>query len=125
MIAKMCHEPGCSRAAEGWYCEEHRAQAERRKAERATLFKGTRRKASSEWNGLYRSKRWRDLRFRFLAGNPCCAMCGGMAATVDHIVPHRGDESLFWDEGNLQALCASCHSRKTLGENGYFHGRKG
>lgn len=124
MIMKMCHEPGCSRPAEGWYCEEHRAQAERRKAEKATLYKGTRRKASSQWNGLYRSKRWRDLRLAYLAENPICVKCGAPASTVDHIAPHRGDESLFWDEGNLQALCASCHSRKTLEENDFFRRKR-
>ena len=28
----------------------------------------------------------------------------------DHIRPHRGNEALFWDQGNLQCLCAPCHS---------------
>jgi 5-methylcytosine-specific restriction protein A len=32
---------------------------------------------------------------------------------LDHIVPHRGDMCLFWDEENLQGLCASHHSAKT------------
>ena len=120
MIAKMCHAPGCSKPAQGYYCAEHREEAERRRAERQTLFRGTARKASAEWNSLYRSKRWREPRFRFLAEHPLCASCGAPASIVDHIVPHRGDESLFWDEGNLQALCQACHSRKTLEENGYF-----
>ena len=126
MIAKMCNEPGCARAAAegGLYCAEHAERAERRRAERATLFKGTRRRASSGYNSLYRSKRWRELRLRFLAEHPCCASCGGIATAVDHVVPHRGDEPLFWDEGNLQALCQACHSAKTLKENGYFR-RKG
>jgi 5-methylcytosine-specific restriction protein A len=34
----------------------------------------------------------------------------------DHIVPHRGDAGLFWDPLNLQLLCRSCHSRKTMQE---------
>ncbi len=29
---------------------------------------------------------------------------------ADHIRPHRGDPDLFWDEGNLQCLCAPCHN---------------
>lgn len=33
------------------------------------------------------------------------------ADTVDHIKPHKGDETLFWDPDNLQSLCASCHNR--------------
>lgn len=28
---------------------------------------------------------------------------------VDHIIPHRGDQSLFWDETNHQTLCSTCH----------------
>ncbi|WP_409994286.1 HNH endonuclease [Pirellula sp. SH-Sr6A] len=32
---------------------------------------------------------------------------------VDHITPHRGDETLFWARWNWQALCKRCHDRKT------------
>jgi 5-methylcytosine-specific restriction protein A len=32
------------------------------------------------------------------------------ATVVDHVVPHNGDQGLFWDDGNWQALCATCHS---------------
>lgn len=42
-----------------------------------------------------------------------CAECGGIATVVDHIVPHRGDEKLFWDPTNLQPLCVKCHNEKT------------
>ena len=35
---------------------------------------------------------------------------------VDHIVPHKGDEALFWMEGNYQALCSPCHKVKTWEE---------
>ena len=35
------------------------------------------------------------------------------ATVVDHIIPHRGDKKLFWDERNWQALCESCHNHKT------------
>lgn len=33
-----------------------------------------------------------------------------LAKVADHVVPHRGDDELFWD-GDLQSLCVSCHSR--------------
>jgi 5-methylcytosine-specific restriction endonuclease McrA len=37
-------------------------------------------------------------------------MCHRALATVaDHVIPHKGDESLFWDAGNLQGLCKRCH----------------
>ena len=35
---------------------------------------------------------------------------------VDHIIPHKGNLELFWDEDNLQALCKPCHDRKTAKE---------
>ncbi|MGM9590559.1 MAG: HNH endonuclease signature motif containing protein, partial [Faecousia sp.] len=35
------------------------------------------------------------------------------ATVVDHIIPHRGDRKLFWDESNWQPLCKDCHNRKT------------
>ena len=57
---------------------------------------------------------WRTARERFLRRNPLCVEClkrGRIApaTVVDHIVPHRGDEKLFWDERNWQALCKACH----------------
>ncbi|AFR18473.1 HNH endonuclease [Burkholderia pseudomallei] len=42
------------------------------------------------------------------------------ASVVDHIVPHRGDAHLFWDQSNWQAMSKSCHDRKTARENGGF-----
>lgn len=37
------------------------------------------------------------------------------AATVtDHVIPHRGDQQLFWDAAhNWQSLCDACHGAKT------------
>lgn len=31
------------------------------------------------------------------------------ATVVDHIKPHKGDPELFWDTGNWQPLCKTCH----------------
>jgi len=42
------------------------------------------------------------------------------ATLVDHIIPHRGDNNLFWDEDNWQALCTECHAIKTAKEDGGF-----
>ena len=54
----------------------------------------------------------------FLQAHPLCAEClrNGRytaATVVDHIIPHRGDMSLFWDERNWQSLCERCHDEKT------------
>ncbi|AQS48094.1 HNH endonuclease [Thioclava nitratireducens] len=57
------------------------------------------------------NQEWRKARIEFLRLFPCCAMCGAPATVVDHIKPHRGDERLFWDRSNWQALCEGCHNR--------------
>lgn len=59
--------------------------------------------------------RWQQARARFLAEHPLCVMCQSEgrvepATVVDHVVPHRGDPSLFWDRSNWMSLCARCHS---------------
>ena len=65
---------------------------------------------------------WQKARLRFLQANPLCVYCGQdgrvtAANVVDHIVPHKGDQTLFWDEANWQALCKSHHdSDKQMAE---------
>nr|WP_246413968.1 HNH endonuclease [Martelella radicis] len=39
-----------------------------------------------------------------------CIRCGEPAALVDHKIPHRGDQRLFWDRTNWQPLCHHCHN---------------
>lgn len=58
--------------------------------------------------------RWQRERLAFLAKHPLCIYCAKrglieLASVVDHIEPHRGDEKLFWNRSNWQALCAACH----------------
>lgn len=60
--------------------------------------------------------RWEKARAGFLKRSPLCIMCekGGRltpATVVDHIVPHKGDQKLFWDRSNWQPLCVECHNR--------------
>jgi len=64
----------------------------------------------------YHSQRWRKAAKFFLSVNALCVFCERVgrikpATIVDHITPHRGDDNLFWDQSNWQALCATCHSR--------------
>jgi len=59
--------------------------------------------------------RWKRARAAYLARFPLCSMCAGRgirsrATVVDHIIPHRGDLEIFWDEGNWQPLCRKCHN---------------
>jgi 5-methylcytosine-specific restriction enzyme A len=63
---------------------------------------------------------WQQARERFLARNPLCVECQARneltpATVVDHRIPHRGDEAIFWDVSNWQALCKRCHDRTTAG----------
>ena len=68
-------------------------------------------------------RRWKRARLLFLATNPLCVMCQADghiegANVVDHIVPHKGDLDLFWNENNWQALCKTHHdSVKQYQEN--------
>jgi 5-methylcytosine-specific restriction protein A len=68
--------------------------------------------------------RWRCYRARYLEKNPLCVMCMSRgrvtsATVVDHKIPHKGDERLFWDETNHQSLCKPCHdSEKARLERG-------
>jgi 5-methylcytosine-specific restriction protein A len=76
---------------------------------------------------MYNDARWRRYRAMYLAAHPLCANPYGrhgavVAATVvDHIIPHRGDYTKFWDGAtNHQALCASCNSYKAAKFEGGF-----
>ncbi len=58
--------------------------------------------------------RWQQAREHYLRDHPLCVFCDrkGMttaASVVDHIVAHRGDQELFWDQSNWQSLCKPCH----------------
>lgn len=98
---RPCRHTGCPNLSDGVYCEAHRPLYAR---ENATT-RG------------YDAK-WRASRMRYLRRYPLCMECqrnGKLvpATVVDHILPHRGDEDLFWDQNNWQPLCKRCHDRKT------------
>lgn len=62
--------------------------------------------------------KWKKQRERFLLDFPLCVICNKVARVVDHIIPHKGDMRLFWDQSNWQPMCFSCHNRKTAREDG-------
>ena len=67
------------------------------------------------------TRRWEKARARYLSAHPVCVECEaeGRPRTgneVDHIIPHMGDQKLFWDEDNWQTLCKTHHSQKTVQE---------
>lgn len=59
-------------------------------------------------------RQWRQERAKFLQQHPLCVYCQkngklSFANVVDHIIPHKGDDRLFWDKSNWQPLCKHCH----------------
>lgn len=66
-------------------------------------------------------RRWRRARFAYLSRHPLCVRCAAAGITraatdVDHVLPHRGDHKLFWDEANWQSLCQEHHAAKSARE---------
>lgn len=73
--------------------------------------------------------KWQKARIAYLQKNPLCVDCQAegrivSARIVDHIIPHKGDEKLFWDQDNWQSLCQSHHSKKTARSDGGFGNRR-
>ena len=104
-----CKHPGCPElVAPGTrYCDKHKA-----------LHPEEVRSAGSRGYG----RAWQKASRQFLAANPLCISCMKegryrKATVVDHIIPHRGDEALFWDRSNWQPLCKKCHDKKTWNED--------
>jgi 5-methylcytosine-specific restriction endonuclease McrA len=68
-----------------------------------------------------RTQRWKVLRLAILErdGYRCqgCGCAGRLE--VDHIKPVRTHPELSFAPANLQALCPSCHTRKTRLECGH------
>ena len=78
------------------------------------------RRRNVSWVNWYSSDRWRAERRRYLAMYPYCDRCGEPSAVVDHVIPHKGDEILFWSKANWRPLCKPCHDRHTAKNGGGF-----
>jgi 5-methylcytosine-specific restriction endonuclease McrA len=53
---------------------------------------------------------------------PVCVRCNvNVSQVADHVIPHRGDWSLFTDlDNNVRGMCKPCHDAKTANEDGGF-----
>ena len=113
---RPCHTPGCpGTTRDGKWCERCKG-----KRHRGTIDDTAARKADKLF---YKSTRWRQLRERKLAYEPLCEECHQQgriesASEVDHIVPRSAGGRDHTD--NLQALCETCHARKTVLHDGGF-----
>lgn len=115
---RPCSYPGCPRLVEGRYCEEH----QRLINQQYNAY--GRDEISKEF---YKSPAWLLARKRQLDRQPFCEEClkagkRTKATMVDHIIPIRQGGDRYAAE-NLQSLCWSCHSRKSVEEGSRF-GRK-
>lgn len=84
--------------------------------------RSARRDAEQAWRKWYKTARWQKLRWSVLVRDLfTCCRCrrieGNTSLLVaDHVKPHRGDETMFWDAENLQCLCKPCHDRDKQAE---------
>ena len=106
-----CKYPGCPELVDKGYCKKHEKMMPWPK---------------ESYHHLYNTPRWVKYRRWFLSKHPLCMQCeaGGRiepAVAVDHIRPYRqGDD--FYDMNNHQALCITCHNKKTAEETGFGSG---
>ena len=113
---KPCRYTGCNKLTDDTYCEEHKMAADK------AYNKFERDKVSQSF---YNSAAWKKLRSIKLCLNPLCEECykNGVltkATVADHIIPiKQGGTAL--DINNLQSLCDSCHSSKSIKEGSRFN----
>lgn len=111
---RPCRHAGYSELTRDGWCPKHKPRHQRR--------------VSEDYHAWYTLPVWtRRLRPQQLVREPFCRVCARVypagdprsrtrATVVDHIVPHRGDWSLFVDPSNLQSLCKHHHDQKTARE---------
>jgi 5-methylcytosine-specific restriction endonuclease McrA len=78
-----------------------------------------RQRDNAPWRAWYGTKAWSDLKLRVhVRDNYTCqrtgVICGGKYPAPDspvanHIKPHRGNPSLFWDENNIETVTKAEH----------------
>lgn len=115
---KPCLKHGCVNLTREKYCDDHK-QIEVDKRNAYDERRGNRHKRGYGYRWSKYSKWYRQQ-------NPLCVKClaeGKLSSSehVDHIIAVSGpDDPLFYASSNHQALCKSCHSRKTVKEDGGF-----
>lgn len=96
------------------------------KLQTARAVRDTRYSPDATVRGWYKSARWQALRLEVLVRDLyTCQQTGVMlmgkapapnSPVVHHRVPHKGDEQLFWDITNLQAVSKAWHDSEGQSE---------
>jgi 5-methylcytosine-specific restriction protein A len=117
MKKQLCNYPGCNQLADGTihYCEKHKPIHDEEVASRKPF-----QYATSPNANLYNSRRWINLKRKIIQDNPSCYRCGisgeEVRLEVHHLIAPRGDEELFFEEGNCTSVCPDCHKKITAQE---------
>ena len=113
---RPCNHPGCNLllAYGQAYCEPHQKM-------RQQLSDSRRGSSNARGYGVA----WQKARAGYLRNHPLCKAHQEQgllvpSSVVDHIIPHKGDKTLFWDSSNWQPLCKRCHDIKTATQDGGF-----
>lgn len=74
---------------------------------------------------FYNTSEWRHLREQSLIRDKnTCVKCGAhKGLQIHHIIPPRGDMTLFYCLDNLTTMCATCHYGETQREIKLRHQR--
>lgn len=112
---KICRHSGCNKLTRETYCETHK------KVHSVSDYDKRRGSAAARGYGY----KWQKASKTYLLNHPFCVRCLAKnvyekATVVDHIKPHKGNQQLFWNKNNWQALCKRCHDIKTATEDGGF-----
>lgn len=102
---RPCAEPSCPTLVRKGRCTAHARQLEQQRPNRDVR----------RW---YYTARWKALREQKQRDNPLCVECQAEGRVMvwtdlDHVIPHQGDEALFFNADNVQGLCKPHHSAKT------------
>ena len=113
-LKKFCLHRGCNTLVDSGRCEVHSEdlQAARKQYD----------DNRPEWHIMYKDPRYQKARLRYLMQHPLCVECEARgqivpATRLDHVIDHKGNYNLFWDESNWQGLCESHHNSKTARTN--------
>ena len=108
---RVCAQFACPELLEhGRYCATHTPKKP----------KPYRSPESTQRQKAYKTQRWRTFSEQYRRAHPYCVVCGAPSQHVDHLDGEGPTGPLGYEDTNLQALCASCHARKTAHADGSF-----